>query len=256
MKKNHFHNPNKGPRAVHQNRTKFDPNKHFEIKIDPHILANKSSLCCWRCSSIIQWKVDYAKYRELERSGKCNVCHQRTVGLPFHRICQACALENALCAKCQKPAHKLHEQALLAFEKQRYLAAKKERRLRGEDVGSDSEDFSSEDEDSDSEDETMDPEEAGAKLVIPMDDEEKKKRGLEGIEIEEEDEDFQHLLGLNVGRLKREKRQRQKEAEEIDRINMRERERRTAMRQIRKAKEAEAAAGKMDFDSDDSDEEM
>jgi len=253
MKKNHFHNPNKGPRAVHQNRTKFDPNKHFEIKIDPHIMGNKSSLCCWRCSSIIQWKVNYAKYRELERSGKCNVCHQRTVGLPFHRVCQACALERAICAKCQKPAAKLHEQALLAFEKQRYFAEKKRRRLAGEAMDSDSEDgFSSEDSDEDSE---MDPEEGG-RLVIPLDEDEKKKRGLEGIEIEESDDEFKPLLGLNVGRLKREKRQRQREAEEIDRINMRERDRRTALRQIRKAKEAEAAAGKMDFNSDDSDEEM
>jgi hypothetical protein len=61
-----------------------------------------SSLCCKRCCDILQWKVDFGKYEPLELPRKCNSCREKSVVIAYHHICQPCALERAVCAKCQK----------------------------------------------------------------------------------------------------------------------------------------------------------
>lgn len=61
-----------------------------------------TSLCCRRCCDIIQWKVDYGKYVPQELARRCNLCHEKKVTHPYHHICQICAENAAVCAKCQK----------------------------------------------------------------------------------------------------------------------------------------------------------
>ena len=62
------------------------------------------------------------------------------------------------------------------------------------------------DESSESDDDEMQEGEEGGAMIMPLNDEEKIKKGCEGIEIAESDDEFKALLGLNVGRLKKAKR--------------------------------------------------
>lgn len=98
-----------GSRQAHMNTVKYDPNKHRQKveQLSDEIISVMTTLCCRRCCEIIQWKVDYGKYVPQEMARKCNLCAQRTVRLAYHRICRGCAVQNARCAKCQKPASEL-----------------------------------------------------------------------------------------------------------------------------------------------------
>lgn len=96
-----------GSRQSYKNSKKFDPNKYKleKEKIPNDVVNCMTSLCCKRCCDIISWKVDYGKYEVLQRARKCNLCSEKKITLAYHRICQDCAKENVLCAKCQKPPY-------------------------------------------------------------------------------------------------------------------------------------------------------
>ncbi|KPI83598.1 hypothetical protein ABL78_7371 [Leptomonas seymouri] len=93
-----------GSRQAYLNKSKFNPNryKHEKDRVSKETEFAMTSLCCRRCCEIIQWKVDYGKYTLQEQTRRCNLCHEKKVALPYHRICQQCAEETAVCAKCQK----------------------------------------------------------------------------------------------------------------------------------------------------------
>lgn len=96
-------NAHKGPRQKFLNSTKFDPYRHSEdAKVDASFLVPMTSMCCRRCANQLHWKVNYGKFQPQERPRKCNKCAQKTVALAYHHICQKCALEFGVCAKCQK----------------------------------------------------------------------------------------------------------------------------------------------------------
>lgn len=93
-----------GSRQSYLNKNKFNPNRYKQEKdrISRDTEFIMTSLCCRRCCEIIQWKVDYGKYAPQELARRCNLCHEKKVTLPYHRICQQCAENNGVCAKCQK----------------------------------------------------------------------------------------------------------------------------------------------------------
>nr|CCC90227.1 unnamed protein product [Trypanosoma congolense IL3000] len=97
-------NGSRGPHQTHMNKVKFDPYRYKldDQRLPASVLATMTSLCCRRCCDILQWKVDYGKYAQLQRCRKCNVCSLSTITHAYHRICQSCAAELRRCAKCQK----------------------------------------------------------------------------------------------------------------------------------------------------------
>ncbi len=220
---------------MHLNREKFNPGRHIEIKLSPELLLRKGSLCCRRCCLLIQWKVDYGKFQPLKQPRSCNLCKEKNVLLPFHKICQECAQELALCAKCQKNPIKEKEKLLARAQREH---------------GGDSEDESDDGSEVDADEAAAEAAQNGAgldangKKIIP--------KCCEGIYEEfEPDEEFRPLMGLNVAVLKRDKYRLQQTQEAFERDQLRERERRTVLRKMERAGKDGAEGGALEDDDSD-----
>ena len=74
----------------HQNTFKFKHNKN-SVKTEK-IKASPLDKLCTRCYEIIQWKIDYRKYKPLTTPSKCNVCEHRTIIKAYRTICDFCAV--------------------------------------------------------------------------------------------------------------------------------------------------------------------
>ncbi|KAL7720838.1 Uncharacterized protein QTN25_002054 [Entamoeba marina] len=57
---------------------------------------------CQKCHDIIEWKKKFHKYKPLKVPGVCLVCRQKTVRYAYHTVCQKCASEKGICAKCRE----------------------------------------------------------------------------------------------------------------------------------------------------------
>ncbi|XP_004304216.1 PREDICTED: uncharacterized protein C9orf85 homolog isoform 2 [Fragaria vesca subsp. vesca] len=55
---------------------------------------------CQRCKEQIEWKRKYGKYKTLTEPTKCQRCTKRNVRQSHHKLCQPCAKEHGVCAKC------------------------------------------------------------------------------------------------------------------------------------------------------------
>lgn len=55
---------------------------------------------CPRCKEQIEWKRRYGKYKPLTEPAKCQRCTKRAVRQSHHKLCQPCAKEHGVCAKC------------------------------------------------------------------------------------------------------------------------------------------------------------
>jgi hypothetical protein len=49
------------------------------------------------------WRKQYRKYKPLTVPKKCVGCDQKSVKDAYHIICHACAVKEAVCAKCRQP---------------------------------------------------------------------------------------------------------------------------------------------------------
>ncbi|CAL1539226.1 unnamed protein product [Lymnaea stagnalis] len=78
------------------------------FKNDMHDKSSKikmiNNLCpegiCHRCKEIIEWKIKYKKYKPLSQPATCVRCHDKTVKRAYYTVCQPCATEAKVCAKC------------------------------------------------------------------------------------------------------------------------------------------------------------
>ncbi|CDW84687.1 UNKNOWN [Stylonychia lemnae] len=91
----------------YQNDTKFQHNK--KSKKTEKILQTPLDHLCQRCLDILQWKIDYRKYKPLTALAKCNTCLQRCINKAYRMICEKCAekptaegVKQLLCTKCGK----------------------------------------------------------------------------------------------------------------------------------------------------------
>jgi len=69
----------KKPAQKHKNSTSFKFDKH---RTDPtaKVLKNLEVInCCPKCTSVLEWKLKYGKYKPLTVPGKCVDCLQKTV---------------------------------------------------------------------------------------------------------------------------------------------------------------------------------
>ena len=61
---------------------------------------------CKHCQDIIQWKLDFRKYKPLTTPSRCNKCQEKNIIKAYRAICDRCALkdkDNKLCTKCEQP---------------------------------------------------------------------------------------------------------------------------------------------------------
>jgi hypothetical protein len=164
---------------------------------------------------LIEWKKQYRKYKPLAQPRKCNICQQKTVVLAYHVVCDPCAIERKICAKCQKEEEeggllhlelkkkddkkeieKLAEQLaglplrkqktmLREIEQTEYLQRKERRKLKGEESDDENEELNN---DSDQEEDDDDGQEEKEEIA-------EKTIEYENIEIEEVDEDESLIQG-------------------------------------------------------------
>ncbi|KAL9651703.1 hypothetical protein ABK040_009318 [Willaertia magna] len=84
----------------HQNTTAFKHNKGS--KKTQQIASTPNVGLCKRCHDVIEWKKQYRKYKPLTQPRRCNYCNQKTVTLAYHVICDPCAKQKKVCAKCNQ----------------------------------------------------------------------------------------------------------------------------------------------------------
>ena len=248
----------RGDRRVFQNRVAFDPMRYKgdEDKLPQTVITVATSLCCRRCQLIIRWKMAYAKYpsfSNIKHSKRaCNACQQRCVSIPFHHVCQSCAAEHAICAKCTKtPAHS---------EAGSQDARRVAERARGEDDEDDEEEEDSDDSDGDG-----DGANPSAKQLKKLAEDDESGEGDD--EEEEEEEPFpelERLNGLDVSVL-RTKLRAARNASNMQQLRgqgrMRERDRRTVQRKMKTGSGQAALAAVLGRDapvsgSDEDDDDM
>lgn len=190
-----------GPRQAYLNRSKFEPYKHCpDRKPDASFLRLFNSLCCPRCTQKLQWKIDYAKYLPLERPRKCNLCHEKTVVIAYHHICQECSRQNIRCAKCQRHPSESQCDAVTRV------------------AGGDSDDAT----DSDGHE--------GDVAAVPSRGDAAVPNYEEGADNDTDDEELKALKGLDLTGLRSHKRRVRALEAAAERATLRERERRTALR--------------------------
>ncbi|KAK3032549.1 hypothetical protein RJ639_036788 [Escallonia herrerae] len=88
----------------HQNKYAWKPNAGVKInetevggRFRP--LSEVTGVCL-RCKEQIEWKRKYGKYKPLTEPAKCQRCSKRAVRQAYHNLCNACAKEHNVCAKC------------------------------------------------------------------------------------------------------------------------------------------------------------
>ncbi|KXS15811.1 hypothetical protein M427DRAFT_155098 [Gonapodya prolifera JEL478] len=56
---------------------------------------------CGKCRDILEWRKRMGKYKPLTVPKKCVGCGNKTVKDAYHVVCNKCAAEKRVCAKCQ-----------------------------------------------------------------------------------------------------------------------------------------------------------
>ncbi|KZV46855.1 hypothetical protein F511_08616 [Dorcoceras hygrometricum] len=96
----------RGP-PKHQNSFAWKPNSGR--KINPTEVGgsfrpySEVTGVCSRCKEQIDWKRKYGKYKPLTEPSKCQKCSKRNVRQAYHNLCNGCAKEQHVCAKCSRP---------------------------------------------------------------------------------------------------------------------------------------------------------
>ena len=92
---------NKKKGQKHQNTFTFKHNKGSLLT--RKITSSPLDLLCKRCIEILQWKIDYRKYKPLSTVGRCNLCKEKKIYKAYRTICDECAINHLpkkLCTKC------------------------------------------------------------------------------------------------------------------------------------------------------------
>jgi hypothetical protein len=86
----------KGPK--YQNNFSFRHNP--KSKKTQYILSLPNDGLCQHCYNIIEWKKKYRKYKPLTVPKRCTKCEEKNIKHAYHVICEKCASEMEVCAKC------------------------------------------------------------------------------------------------------------------------------------------------------------
>ena len=104
----------KGKKPAHQNEFAFKHNKNSKLtkKIDSEPLDN----LCRRCFGKLSWRKKYRKYKLRTVPGKCNLCQEKNIVKAYRTICESCATQRMICAKCVKEPICLDPQEFIKSE--------------------------------------------------------------------------------------------------------------------------------------------
>jgi len=86
----------------YQNTSKFKHNKNSLLTRKIRDTTPLDNLCK-RCLDILEWKINYRKYKPLTAAAKCIKCEGRNIYKAYRQICDSCALSKKLCSKCMEP---------------------------------------------------------------------------------------------------------------------------------------------------------
>ncbi|CAO3611485.1 unnamed protein product [Mucor hiemalis] len=89
---------NKKKGQAHQNTTGWKANKNSKKSLQ--IAALPVYGLCQRCTDVILWRKKYKKYKPLTTPKKCTQCEEKTIKEAYHVLCDNCAREKCVCAKC------------------------------------------------------------------------------------------------------------------------------------------------------------
>ncbi|KAI9300467.1 hypothetical protein BJ944DRAFT_273006 [Cunninghamella echinulata] len=83
---------------AHQNTTAWKPNKNSKKTRTINSLPVYG--LCQRCTDVILWRKKYRKYKPLTSVKKCTNCEEKAIKEAYHVLCNKCATEKKVCAKC------------------------------------------------------------------------------------------------------------------------------------------------------------
>ncbi|XP_054482742.1 uncharacterized protein C9orf85 homolog [Anoplopoma fimbria] len=86
----------------HQNNYAFKNDKYGATVQVKKAKSKIHDGLCQHCKGVLEWKVQYNKYKTLTQPKKCVKCSQRTVKDAYHIICKPCSLQLEICCKCGK----------------------------------------------------------------------------------------------------------------------------------------------------------
>jgi hypothetical protein len=87
-------------KPAHQNAFAFKHNPNSKKTRQIHRISHGG--LCKRCQEQIEWRKKYRKYKPLKSPSTCNGCKEKTITRAYHTLCDACANEKNVCAKCNK----------------------------------------------------------------------------------------------------------------------------------------------------------
>lgn len=56
--------------------------------------------CCPKCTQVIEWKIQFGKYKTLTRPATCLDCKEKAVKYAYHTRCIPCVEKSKRCSKC------------------------------------------------------------------------------------------------------------------------------------------------------------
>jgi Uncharacterized conserved protein (DUF2039) len=90
----------KSKKPAHQNLFAFKHNKNS--RLTKKIAEEPLDVLCKRCYGKLTWRKQFRKYKMLTVPGRCNACQEKNIVKAYRTICDPCALQANLCAKCFK----------------------------------------------------------------------------------------------------------------------------------------------------------
>ncbi|KAK3828628.1 MAG: hypothetical protein J3Q66DRAFT_383315 [Benniella sp.] len=89
---------NRKQAQAHKNSFAFHANPGS--KLTKKIASMPVSGLCEKCVEVIEWRKKFRKYKPLTTMKKCVHCQQKAIKEAYHVMCNKCAGEKNICAKC------------------------------------------------------------------------------------------------------------------------------------------------------------
>ncbi|GAM27786.1 hypothetical protein SAMD00019534_109620, partial [Acytostelium subglobosum LB1] len=217
---------NKAPTSVQVQRKAFIHNP--KSRKTAHILSLPNEGLCYTCHQTIEWRKRYRKYKPLTVAAKCCSCGEKNVKRAYHQLCDECAEEQQVCAKCVKPNEIINERTDKKVEQAEQkklhealkLMTESERRTFYRELEKNDPEFQKDDEDYDDDDDEVDDVTDSIKKDEDEDEEEEEEEEEDEDEEEEEednevdqeedDEDIEQVVPQLIIKKKIQQQQQQK----------------------------------------------